>query len=53
MRSDAPLTKMVHRPTMDEHAPGVSVALATYNGARYLDEQLASLAAQTVLSSWW
>jgi glycosyltransferase involved in cell wall biosynthesis len=27
--------------------PSVSVALCTYNGARFLDEQLASLAAQT------
>ena len=29
--------------------PGVSVALATFNGARYLPEQLDSLARQTVL----
>ena len=34
---------------MSGAAPAVSVAMTTYNGARYLQEQLASLAAQSML----
>jgi glycosyltransferase involved in cell wall biosynthesis len=33
----------------DRRLPGISVALGTYNGERFLSEQLASLAGQTVL----
>jgi glycosyltransferase involved in cell wall biosynthesis len=35
--------------TVSSPSPTVSVALATYNGERYIDEQLDSLLAQTVL----
>ena len=34
---------------MNENAPRISIAMATYNGARYIREQLDSLAAQTLL----
>jgi len=35
--------------TLNINAPTVSVAIATYNGARYIREQLVSIARQTVL----
>lgn len=34
---------------MNANAPRISIAMATYNGARYIREQLDSLAAQTLL----
>jgi len=34
--------------TMSDLAPAISIALATYNGARFLEAQLASLAAQSM-----
>ena len=33
---------------MNEHAPRISIAMATYNGARHIREQLDSLSAQTL-----
>ena len=49
--SQAPvaLIRAGHTEKHNSRVPSVSVALCTYNGARYLGEQLCSLAAQTQL----